>query len=193
MIAANDDNIDLVKILARCPRVDLNLADSDGKTLIERAVRKNDVTLVETLAAEERCNFEIEDQNGESLISKARNQKMVKKLEEIILKRKGKELKRKREEITELRNVKQKLDDFLLNSIREKEAELECPVCLETAVGGEIFSCIHQHLVCSQCRPRVRKCPTCRQPYPRTPLRHRYAEKMAVELQNLREKQNTGL
>ena len=100
---------------------------------------------------------------------------------------------KRRNKAQELRNVKQRQDDFLLNSIREKEAELECPVCLETAVGGEIFSCIHQHLVCSQCRPRVRKCPTCRQPYPPTPLRHRYAEKMAVELQNLREKHNTGL
>ena len=56
------------------------------------AVREDDVTLVETLAAEERCNFEIDD----SLISNAGSPAMVKQLQDIILKRKGKELKRKR-------------------------------------------------------------------------------------------------
>ena len=60
------------------------------------AVREDDVTLVETLAAEERCNFEIEDHNGDSLISNAGSPAMVKQLQDIILKRKGKELKRKR-------------------------------------------------------------------------------------------------
>ena len=96
------------------------------------------------------------------------------------------ELKRKREEVTELRDVKQRYDEFFLNSIKEKESELECPVCLETA-GGEIFSCVEQHLVCSQCRPRVVECPQCRQSYPPTPLRHRYAEKSVGELERLRE------
>ena len=89
MIAANKNKTKLVKILARCPRVDLNLTDSDGKTLIERAIRDNDLTLVETLAAEERCNFEIEDHNGDSLISNAGSPAMVKQLQDIILKRKG--------------------------------------------------------------------------------------------------------
>ena len=74
-------------------------------------------------------------------------------------------------------------------AIREKESELECPVCLETA-GGKIFSCIQQHLVCSQCRPRVVECPQCRQSYPPTPIRHRYAEKMVGELERLREELN---
>merc|ERR550519_551198 len=87
----------------------------------------------------------------------------------------------------------QRLISFLTKSIeekeeaiREKESDLECPVCLETA-GGEIFSCVEQHLVCSQCRPRVVECPQCRQSYPPTPIRHRYAEKMVGELERLRE------
>ena len=100
-----------------------------------------------------------------------------------------------REGVTEpvVSEEKQKLITFLTKSIkekeeaiREKESDLECPVCLETA-GGEIFSCVEQHLVCSQCRPRVVECPQCRQPYPPTPLRHRYAEKMVGELERLRE------
>ena len=82
----------------------------------------------------------------------------------------------------------QKLISFLTKSIEEKEeaikvkqSDLECPVCLETA-EGEIFCCIQQHLVCSQCRPRVVECPQCRQPYPPTSLRHRYAEKSVGDL-----------
>lgn len=43
----------------------------------------------------------------------------------------------------------------LLRSIKEKECELECPVCQETA---EIYSCPEQHLLCSSCRPRVAEC-----------------------------------
>ena len=69
-------------------------------------------------------------------------------------------------------------------AIREKESDLECPVCLETA-GGKIFCCVEQHLVCSRCRPRLVECPQCRQPYPPTPLRHRYAEKYVGELESL--------
>ena len=80
----------------------------------------------------------------------------------------------------------QGLISFLSKSIEEKEKDLECPVCLETA-GGEIFCCIQQHLLCSQCRPRVAECPLCRQRYPPTPLRHRYAEKIVGELERLRE------
>ena len=90
-----------------------------------------------------------------------------------------------REGVTEpvISPEKQRLISFLTKSIeekeeaiKEKESDLECPVCLETA-GGEIFCCIQQHLVCSQCRPRVVECLQCRQSYPPTPLRHRYAEK----------------
>ena len=92
-----------------------------------------------------------------------------------------------------LSSEKQKLISFLTRTIKEKEeairereSDLECPVCLQTA-GGEIFSCAEQHLVCSQCRPRVTECPQCRQPYPPTPIRHRYAEKSVRQLERLRE------
>ena len=84
-----------------------------------------------------------------------------------------------------------RLISFLTKTIKEKEeaikakeSDLECPVCLETA-GGKIFCCVEQHLVCSQCRPRLKECPQCRQPYPPTPLRHRYAEKYVGELESL--------
>ena len=70
--------------------------------------------------------------------------------------------------------------------IRQKEADLECPVCLEIPVAGaRIFSCTQQHLVCSSCWPRVSQCPVCRKRYPTTPIRHRYAEKAVRELDTL--------
>jgi len=40
---------------------------------------------------------------------------------------------------------------FIDRQIIEKEAELECPVCLETA-AAPIFMCSEQHLICSLCR-----------------------------------------
>ena len=57
-----------------------------------------------------------------------------------------------------------KYREFLLKSMKKKESQLECPVCLETAVSP-IFSCSKQHLICSSCRPKLKQCPECRIPY----------------------------
>ena len=93
---------------------------------------------------------------------------------------------------TEKNNEKVK---YLVESITEKEAtlkeleaELECVVCLETG-SSPLYCCQEQHLVCSTCRPGVRrtgKCPTCRAPYPGGDLlRHRFAERTAERLGGL--------
>jgi len=78
-----------------------------------------------------------------------------------------------------------RLLDFLSASIKEKEADLECPVCLEPA-DIPIYMCTEMHLICSACKPKVKECPECRQPYTGQPRRHRYAEKTAEELRKLR-------
>ena len=81
------------------------------------------------------------------------------------------------------------LTAFLVRSIEQKEAELTCPVCLETAFAP-IFTCQQQHLICSICHPLVTSCPECREDYqgpPRTPRRHKYAERDADELKKLQE------
>ena len=75
--------------------------------------------------------------------------------------------------------------DFLSKQIKEKEADLECPVCLETA-EIPIYCCQQMHLICSNCRPKLSVCPECRVEY-QDMRRHRYAEKTAEELKNLRE------
>merc|ERR1719507_1164714 len=68
--------------------------------------------------------------------------------------------------------------------IEDKETDLECPVCMEVSTSP-IFSCDEQHIICSDCRPKVSTCPECREPYPDKPRRHRYAEKAAKELEAL--------
>ena len=75
---------------------------------------------------------------------------------------------------------------FLAKSIEEKEEELACPVCLVTA-SAPIFSCQQMHLICSSCQPKLTLCPVCREPYQGPPRRHRYAERDAEELRNMRE------
>lgn len=75
--------------------------------------------------------------------------------------------------------------NFIDRQIREKEKELECPVCLEIAIVP-IFMCIESHLICSNCRPKIFECPECRLTYSGKPKRHRYAEKAAEELNGLK-------
>ena len=64
--------------------------------------------------------------------------------------------------------------DFIMQSIESKEKDLECPVCLETAIAP-IFSCPESHVICATCRPKVSKCPECRVTYKGPPRRHRFA------------------
>ena len=44
--------------------------------------------------------------------------------------------------------------EYIDHKILEKEEELQCLVCLETA-SVPIYMCSEQHLVCRVCRPRI--------------------------------------
>ena len=80
-------------------------------------------------------------------------------------------------------NPNQQLLDRL---IARKEKDLECKVCLITATVS-IYSCPESHLVYSECRPKVTKCPECRVEYKEKMFkRHMYAERMLEELDLLR-------
>jgi len=81
-------------------------------------------------------------------------------------------------------NPNEPLIQFIDKQISEKEKELECPVCFETATAP-IYMCTEQHLVCALCRPKLSECPTCREVYTERLRRHRYAEKAAEELLRL--------
>ena len=86
----------------------------------------------------------------------------------------------------EPRDENKKVIDFMVKSIEEKEAKLECPVCYVTA-EAPIFMCQQQHLICSSCQPKVTSCPECREAYQGPPRRHRYAERDAEELKKMKE------
>ena len=51
--------------------------------------------------------------------------------------------------------VKEVEAKILSELIKSREEELECPVCMEVA-SPPLFCCGDQHLICSQCRPKVK-------------------------------------
>jgi len=69
--------------------------------------------------------------------------------------------------------------------IAAKVEELECPVCLKTC-SPPIYTCPNQHLVCSTCRPQLTTCPVCRVVLGDELRVHRWAERDARELDQLR-------
>ena len=81
--------------------------------------------------------------------------------------------------------------EYLDSQIDEKERELECPVCLLEA-EPLIFTCPEQHLICSNCRPKVKACPLCKLKYDKS-RRHRYAEKTSEELAGIRKRRERFL
>ena len=65
--------------------------------------------------------------------------------------KKSQEMKKKFET---LQPENQKLLEYINRQIEAKEKELECPVCMEVA-SIPIFCCDDQHIICSDCRPKV--------------------------------------
>ena len=49
---------------------------------------------------------------------------------------------------------------------------MEWPVCFETA-EVPIYMCQEMHLICANCRPKLKECPECRAPYQAQLKRHR--------------------
>jgi len=142
----------------------------------------------------ERLNTEqqrIQKEKEEIIRGQRQRQRVIQQYRSILRSMEGKTrtLKEKLEETNiNVRNLEKDLADIpsahgfsqdvvslLDNQIAAKRKELVCPVCLEEAVPP-IYSCIAQHLVCANCRPRLEQCGICRVPYEEM-LRHRYAEK----------------
>jgi len=88
---------------------------------------------------------------------------------------------------------RQQLIDYVTNTIDYLRNRLECPVCLYT-MEPPIYQCPEGHLICTTCKPKLKKCPECRVGYntesnpfrfrlnDAADKRHRYAEKDAERL-----------
>jgi len=112
------------------------------------------------------------------------------------------DIKQQREELEqvqeELENVRKELDlaegrpqgnndleKFMVRQIEELEEELVCPVCLEVTTTAPIYKCSDDHLICRECRPKLKACPQCRVDYPKEWKRFRVAEKQGEKLEAL--------
>jgi len=97
----------------------------------------------------------------------------------------GERLSRRNEELVENNSA---MKEFLRETISKKESCLECPVCFHIS-SPPIYKCVKEHLICSNCLPRVNnKCPTCRSGYARTDRIFRLAEENWRELQIMKTK-----
>ena len=93
-------------------------------------------------------NF-IEEKVSENKETKRRLEKEIK---EIKVRFKETQLARKSEAQPESLKL---LVEYINDQIESKEKELECPVCMEVA-SAPLFCCDDQHLICAECRPKVR-------------------------------------
>merc|ERR1719509_335693 len=101
--------------------------------------------------------------------------------------RKTGELAPKNSEEFSCETVDRRLEEFIERQVAALEEELECPVCLEVATTSPIYKCADDHLICPGCRPKVARCPQCRETYPRGEFRRfRGAERQAERLVALR-------
>ena len=74
--------------------------------------------------------------------------------------------------------------DQLAKEIEEKERDLECPVCFELC-NKPIFMCDLSHQICKECKPKMKFCPQCREPYKNHKMRHKVKEMTSDKLQIL--------
>ena len=60
----------------------------------------------------------------------------------------------KSDTVDKMKPETQKLLFHINRKIEAKEADLECPICFEVS-SPPIYSCDEQHIICSDCRPKV--------------------------------------
>ena len=84
----------------------------------------------------------------------------------------------------EIANLKMDRTNRLAKEIEENERDLECSVCFELCVAP-IYMCHLSHTICKQCRPKMKYCPQCREPYKKHKMRHKAKEATSDQLQIL--------
>ena len=87
--------------------------------------------------------------------NKQAKRQLEKEIEDIKAKRESQRSQEtERNKIEELQPENLRLLEYIDSKIEAKEKELECPVCFEVA-SVPIFCCDDQHIICSDCRPKV--------------------------------------
>ena len=179
---------DILKVMPGTLEFDFELLKKEKNERVKYLVKS--ITKKEATLKKLEAEFE--------LLKKEKNKRvkyLVRSITEATLKATLKEatLKELEADFELLKKEKNERVKYLVRSITEMEVtlrELECVVCLETG-SFPLYCCQEQHLVCSTCRPGVRrtgKCPSCRAPYPGGDLlRHRFAERTAERLGDLRQ------
>ena len=89
-----------------------------------------------------------------------------------------------KESNSEVTNSKYDEINTLSKDIKEMERDLECPVCFELC-AAPIYMCSRSHQICQECRPKMKVCPQCREPYKKNKIRHLKKEDIVVELQKM--------
>merc|ERR1719319_1828811 len=128
----------------------------------------------------------IENETARQLVTVNKQIFKIKEIEKEMcsLRKKQYEIEKEQNDLPNKKKVNDELIEHISNMIEDKTKELDCPVCFETA-QTPIYQCTGSHLICKDCLPGLRICPECRIPYPKSPFRNRYAEKMKEEIEKL--------
>ena len=120
-----------------------------SKDQLVKSTEDKDEKLDKLLKKKNKLENFIEEKVSENKETKRRLEKEIK---EIKVRFKETQLARKSEAQPESLKL---LAEYVNDQIESKETELECPVCMEVA-SAPLFCCDDQHLICAECRPKVR-------------------------------------
>jgi len=164
------------------------------KKMKEKQIKEGNTVETDVDKKEKKGNTNKEDKyNCEENLAQLKEENKILALAVEAKSREADEARKTMEEMFEAKlKVKPALVEFLERQVAALEEELECPVCLEVLTTSPIYKCADDHLICPGCRPRVARCPQCRETYPRGEFRRfRGAERQAERLVDLyRERQD---
>lgn len=145
--AVTKGHTDCLEVLAQIQGVDFNIKNNDGETVLLCAYSQGRKDLVKVLLAYPGVNVKTRDKEGMALI----------------------DLARKNEDAEILKLIPGTMEYQLevlaqkVSSMEMKTSIPECPVCFNPiSPPKRMFQCMDGHVVCGDCKPNIRICPTCR-------------------------------
>ena len=197
MYAMTYGNTEVVSTLLGCANIKIDARDRQGWTALHRACFRNSVENVQLFLTHPTCTqyiVRMKNKYGDTAEMMAEycgNRECARLIREFDAKEDKKSIEGKKavnnNTLQSRSEYNKDFVEFIEQQIKKKEKELECPVCYNVA-NTPIFMCSEQHLICETCRPKVSHCPECRVKYSGKNRRHRYAEKIEEEINELKEK-----